>query len=227
LKSASRADVCVVAGVTVAAVLAAAMGASAQSRSGAAESRPAWFVCAEGAPGHVIHPIKRLTALSDKALVEADIARVFAQREKEQRVSAANLAKARVSIDFLYMAGEGTRREYYYEASKTIPDAEGLLRVAVSGWLRGDGAQPRSLGSKGELHWLELAEDPGADTEIIPNPPPIPDPAASLLPQGVLGHAAGHVWVMKRAIGNGALLVYDVGAGGVRLRPKSSARACS
>jgi len=227
LKSASRADVRVATGLTVAIVLAAATGAAAQSRAGAAGPRPAWFVCAEGAPGHASHPIKRLTALTDKALVEADVAKVFAQREKEQRVSAANLAKTRVSIDFLYAAGDGTARMYYYEASKTIPDPEGLLRVSVSGWLRGDGGLPRSLGSKSELQWIELGDDPDGDAEIIPNPAPIPDPTASLVPQGVLGHAAGHVWVMKRAVGNGALLVYEVGPGGVRLRPKSSAKACS
>jgi len=149
-----------------------------------------------------------------------------AQREKEQHVSAANLAKARVSIDFLYAAGEGAARMYYYEASKTILDAEGLLRVSVSGWLRGDGGLPRSLGSKSELQWIELAEDPGGDREI-PEPAPIPDPKASLVPQGVLGTAGEHVWVMRRAIGNGPLLVYEVKPGRVWLRPKSSAKACS
>jgi hypothetical protein len=97
-----------------------------------------------------------------------------------------------------------------------------LLRVSVSGWLRGDGGQPRSLGSKGELLWIELADDPGDDLEVIPNPAPIPDPAAALVPVGVLGHAAGHVWVMRRAIGTSALLVYEVGPGGVRLRPASA-----
>ena len=116
---------------------------------------------------------------------------------------------------------------YYYEASKTIQDAEGLLRVAVSGWLRGDGRLPRSLGSKGELHWLELADDPDGDPEIIPDPKPIPDPTAALVPQGVLWNAAGQVWVMRRAIGNGPLLVYEVSPGRVWLRPKSAAKACS
>ena len=227
MKSASRADVRRAAGLALATVLAAAVGASAQSRAAAPPARPAWFACAGGGDSQVVHPVRRLTALTDKAPVEADIARVFAQREKEQRVSAANLAKTPVSIDFLYAAGDGTARMYYYEASKTIPDPEGLLRVSVSGWLRGDGGLPRSLGSKSELQWIELGDDPDGDAEIIPNPAPIPDPTASLVPQGVLGHAAGHVWVMKRAVGNGALLVYEVGPGGVRLRPKSSAKACS
>jgi hypothetical protein len=219
LKSASRADAGLAAGTVVAVIVAATAGAFAQSRPAAP---PAWFVCAAGVPGEPVHAIKRLTALTDKAAVEADIARVFAQREKEQRVSAANLAKARLSIDFLYAAGDGVARIYYYEASKTIPDAAGLLRVSVSGWLRGDGGQPRSLGSKGELLWIELADDPGDDLEVIPNPAPIPDPAAALVPVGVLGHAAGHVWVMRRAIGTSALLVYEVGPGGVRLRPASA-----
>lgn len=225
MKSASRAEVRVAVG-TAAAVVMAAVVASAQSRP--APASPAWFVCAGGAPSHAVHQVRRLTALSDKAAVEADVARVFAQREKEQRVSAGNLAKARFSIDFLYAAGEGPARQYYFEASKTIPDASALLRVAVSGWLRGDGGLPRSLGSKGELHWIEtVPEDPDGEHPLIPDPPVIPDATAALVPAGVLGHAAGHVWVMRRAIGNGALLVYDVGPGGVRLRPKSSARACA
>ena len=219
MKSASRADAGLAVGTVVAVIVAATVGAIAQSRPAAP---PAWVVCAGGVPGHAVHAIKRLTALTDKAAVEADIARVFAQREKEQRVSAANLAKARLSIDFLYAAGDGVARMYYYEASKTIPDAAGLLRVSVSGWLRGDGRLPRSLGSKGELQWIELADDPGDDLEVIPNPAPIPDPAAALVPVGVLGHAAGHVWVMRRAIGTSALLVYEVGAGGVRMRPASA-----
>jgi hypothetical protein len=226
LKSASRADGRIAASLTIAAVFAATMGASAQSRAGTPPARLAWFVCAGGVDSHFVYPVRRLTALHDKAVVEADIARVFAQREKEQRVSAANLAKARVSIDFVYAAGEGTARQYYYEASKTILDAEGLLRVSVSGWLRGDGGLPRSLGSKSELQWIELAEDPGADREI-PEPAPIPDPMASLVPQGVLATAGEHIWVMRRAIGNGPLLVYEVKPGRVWLRPKSSARACS
>jgi hypothetical protein len=229
LKSASRADLRVVVGLTLALVPAAAIGAPAQTRRGVAPSQPAWMVCAGSGAGseRFVHQVRRLTALSDHAAVEQDIARVFAQREKEQRVSAVNLAKARLSIDFLYAAGDGTARMYYYESSKTIADAEGLLRVSVSGWLRGDGGQPRSLGSKSELQWLERADDPDADKEIIPNPAPIPDPTAALLPQGVLWNATGQVWVMRRAIGSGPLLVYEVSPGRVWLRPRSSAKACS
>lgn len=221
MKSGSLADRRRATGVAIA-VLVAAVNASAQSRPAAAPATPPWVQCAGGAASHPVHAIRRLLSLNDKTLVEADVARVFAQREKEQRISPTSLAKARLSIDFLYAAGDGPARQYYYEASKTIPDAEGLLRVSVSGWLRGDGGQPRSLGSKSELVWIELADDPGDDLELIPNPAPIPDPTASLLPVGVLGHAAGHAWVMRRAIGTGALLVYDVGPGGVRLRPASA-----
>lgn len=227
MKSASRAERRLAAGAALSCLLAAA-GASAQSRPAAQPATPAWVQCAGSAPRHTILPVRRLTALNDKAMVEADVARVFAQREKEQRLSAASLAKARFSIDFLYVAGEGTARQYYYEASKTIPDASGLARVAVSGWLRGDGGQPRSLGSKGELHWIELAPDDPDELPLIPEPPTIPDPKAALLPQGVLATPSGHVWAMRRAIGNGPLLVYEVSPGGrVSLRPRSSAKACA
>jgi hypothetical protein len=226
LKSVSRAECRLAAGVAVSCLLAAA-GASAQSRPAVQPATPAWVQCAGSTSSHTV-PVRRLTALNDKAMVEADVARVFAQREKEQRLSAASLAKARFSIDFLYVAGEGTARQYYYEASKTIPDASGLARVAVSGWLRGNGGQPRSLGSKGELHWIELAPEDPDELPLIPEPPVIPDPKAALHPQGVIATAGAHVWVMRRAIGNGPLLVYDVSAAGrVSLRPRSSAKACA
>jgi hypothetical protein len=198
-----------------------------QSRgAGAPGVAPRWFACAGGSPSHLVHPVRRLTAIRDKAIVEPDISRVFAQREKEQRISPASLAAARLSIDFLYAAGEGSARIYYYEASKTIPDAEGLLRVSVSGWLRGDGAGPRSLGSKSELLWLELSDSADGEPPVIPEPAPLPDAAAALVPLGVLGHASGHVWVMRRAIGNGTVLIYDVGPAGVRLRPAAAGKGC-
>jgi hypothetical protein len=221
LKCASRADGLAATGALLALLLATAPDAVAQSRASAAPAPPGWFLCAGGTPSQTVHQVRRLMALSDKALVEADVARVFAQREKEQRLSAANLAKARLSIDFLYVAGDGPARMYYYEASKTIPEADAMARVSVSGWLRGDGGQPRSLGSKGELQWIELASEPD-DLELIPEPVPIPDPTAWLVPQGVLGHRASHVWVMQRATGTGLLLVYEVGPGGVKQRPTSA-----
>jgi hypothetical protein len=220
LKSASRADRRAAVWTALALLLAGGAAAVPSAQSHASAATPAWLACAGGVPSDQM-ALRRLHSLKDKALVESDVAKVFAQREKEQRVSAANLAKARLSIDFLYVAGDGTAR-MYYEASKTIPDAEGLLRVSVSGWLRGDGGVSRSLGSKSELQWIELADDPGDDLEVIPNPAPIPDPTAALVPVGVVGHAGGHVWVMRRAIGNGTVLVYDVGPGGVRLRPASA-----
>jgi hypothetical protein len=221
LKSVSRADGRTAAAVLFAVLLATAPDAAAQPRGAAPSAPPAWAACAAATVNHAVLPLRRLVALNDKVHVEPDVALVFAQREKEQRVSAANLAKARLSLDFLYVAGEGPARMYYYEASKTIPDAETMLRVSVSGWLRG-GGKPRSLGSKSELQWIELVPEATTDLEIIPEPAPIPDPTASLVPVGALGHAAGQVWVMRRAIGTGALLVYDVGPGGVRLRPASA-----
>jgi hypothetical protein len=206
------------------ALTAAVAAPDAQTR--AAAVTPGWTVCAAGgAVGDSVLPVSRLTALSDKVRVEAEIARVFALREREQRVSREHLAAARISIDFLFVAGGGSGPTFYFEASKTIPDAEGLVRVSVSGWLRGDGGVPRTLGSKSELQWIELAEESGGDREI-PEPAAIPAPTASLVPLGVLATATEHIWVMRRAIGNGPLLVYEVGPRGVSLRPKSTAKAC-
>jgi hypothetical protein len=221
LKSASRADrraaACALALLAVAPVVWLEARAAQRARGPAAA--PAWIACAGLGAGATIEPVRRLPALAEKALVEKTVARVFAQREKEQRVSAPNLASARLSIDFLYAAGQGPTRTYYYEASKTIPDAEGILRVSVAGWVGGDGAAQRTLGSKSELHWAEL---PGADDDdptAIPEPATIPDPTAALVPLGVLARGGEHTWVMRRQIGRGTTLVYDIGTSGVRLRP--------
>jgi hypothetical protein len=211
---------------TLALALITATDLQAQPRAMAAQRLPEWAGCVSGAAGSAVMPVPRLTALTDKALVTAVVGRVFGEREKEQRVSAPNLAGARLSIDFLYAAGQGAARVYYYEASKTIPDAEGILRVSVAGWLRGDGAAQRSLGSKSELHWAELADDDGGDQPVIPDPAPIPDAAAALVPLGVLIRAGEHTWVMKRQIGRGTVLVYDIGATGVQLRPAAAGKGC-
>jgi len=225
LKCASRADRrAAVASLLALCAAVPALDARAAQRATAAATTPAWAACAGGLAGGVVEPVRRLSALNEKALVEATVARVFAQREKEQRVSAPNLATARVSIDFLYAAGQEAARVYYYEASKTIPDAEGILRVSVAGWLSGDGAAQRTLGSKSELHWAELADADPDDPTAIPEPPTIPDPTAALVPQGVVSRAGQHTWVMRRSIGRGTVLVYDVGvAGGVRQRQPAAA----
>jgi hypothetical protein len=39
----------------------------------------------------------------------------------------------------------------------------------------------------------------------------------------VLWDATGQIWVMRRAIGRGPLLVYEVRPGGVKLRPAAAA----
>ena len=202
-------------------LLAGAMTAlQAQGRAGA--SLPAWAACAAPGTGATVEPLRRLTALTDHALVDATVKRVFAEREKEQRVSAPNLAKARLTIDFLYASGRGASRVFYYEASKTIPDAEGVLRVSVAGWLSGEGAAQRSLGSKSELQWAELADADDAAQPVIPEPRTLPDVTPGLVPLGALSRDGQQTWVLRRARGTGAVLVYDVGPNGVRLRPAAA-----
>ena len=205
------------AGAAVAFVLAAPLQA-ALAPVLQAQSLPPWASCAPPSAGSAIERLRRLTALTDQALVEAVVKRVFTEREKEQRVSAPNLAGARLTIDFLYTAGQGASRVFYYEASKTIPDAEGLLRVSVAGWVRGEGAAQRSLGSKSELEWAEFADAGDDEERTIPEPRTIPDAAPGLAPLGVLSRAGQQTWVMRRARGAGAVLVYDVGANGVGSR---------
>jgi hypothetical protein len=208
----------------VLALIAAAAPVRLDAQTALGAARPGWVRCAGPSAPTAIEPFRRLTSLIEQAVVEPAIARVFAEREKEQRVSAPNLAGARVSIDFLYAAGQDATRVFYYEASKTIPDADGLLRVAVAGWLLG-ATSPRSMGAKSELHWAELAE--ADDTSgLIPEPATIPAPTASLVPLGVLTGTGQHTWVMKRAYGRGAVLVYEIGANGVRLRSTAAAPGC-
>jgi len=205
------------AGVAAALVLAGPLHA-AQAPAAQAQSLPPWASCAPPSAGAAIERLRRLTALTDQALVEAVVKRVFTEREKEQRVSAPNLAGARLTIDFLYAAGREASRVFYYEASKTIPDAEGVLRVSVAGWVRGEGAAQRSLGSKSELEWAEFADAGDDEERIIPEPRTIPEAAPGLAPLGVLSRAGQQTWVMRRARGAGAVLVYDVGANGVGTR---------
>ena len=56
---------------------------------------------------------------------------------------------------------------------------------------------------------------------IIPEPRTIPDAAPGLVPLGVLSRAGQQTWVMRRARGAGAVLVYDVGAERRRARRRS------
>ena len=156
MKSASRADVRVVAG-TAAAVL-MAVAASAQSRP--APASPAWFVCAGGTSSHAVHAVRRLMALSDKATVEADVARVFAQREKEQREKQlaeqkkAEQDKQKKLAEDKRKADEAAKRKAEAEAKQLAEMREANLRriqgmAGATGGETATGTAQRSAGPSG------------------------------------------------------------------------------
>jgi hypothetical protein len=150
-----------------------------------------------------------------------DIARVFAQREKEQRVSAANLAEgARLDRLPLRRRRRPRRGCTTTRRRRRFPTLEGLAaRVGVRLAAR-DGApaasrSARRASSSGCELWPRI---PGWRFREIPeHSRAIPDPRASLVPQGVLASATGQVLgvICGGAVGNGPLLVYEVGAGPV------------
>ena len=142
-------------------------------------------------------------------------------------MSAPNLAKARLSIDFLYAAGRGRGARLLLRGVED--DSRRRRRCCACRSPAGCAArarQPRSLGSKSELQWVELADADDAEQPVIPEPRDDSGRRrAALVPLGVLSRDGQQTWVMRRARGTGAVLVYEVGPGGVRLRPAPAASA--
>jgi hypothetical protein len=154
--------------------------------------------------------------------IELAVSRLFEAREREQRLSGANVAQVPVVVDTVYAtASVNSSQVYYFEASKRVPDnaadvdpddPRGTIRVGVTGWLRRNGDAWVSLGTKGELHWDQVDERGRA--------PQRPD----LTPLGIIRRDAEIVWVMKGQEGTAAwFTMYEVG--GTRARELLQARA--
>ncbi len=175
-----------------------------------------------GTAGVPTERVRRVASPSPElAAIEPAIRRLFAPQEQALRLSSPNLADAPVTIIGVYASTGQRMTEYYFEASKgvrdeatEVPGEEGLLRVVVTGWLRGRGASLVSLGTKGDMMWGEL-DRPGA-TEA----------RAELLPLGILRRGDVAVWALKRTAPAGGLRLYEVGAAGVRRRETASAPGC-
>lgn len=159
--------------------------------------------------------------------VQPVIARVFAQRQGEHRLSASNVTSVPITFDWLYAAPgqDGFDPVFYFEASRRIPDPgtapdddpRGTLRVAVSGWLavEADGAIV-PLGSKSELRW-EQETDAGAAAQNFPDS----------MPLGIVRHGAQTVWVMEMRIGTILrFTLYEPGSTGVRKLFEAAAVRC-
>jgi hypothetical protein len=149
------------------------------------------------------------------------VASLFERRSQAHGVSQSMLARVPMTIDFAFATARGVEPPiYYFEASKRIPDAggtpaedpTGIVRIAVSGWLRASDGGFVPVGSKSELSW-----EPDVDT---PQPP-------GLLPLGVVQQGDDRVWVMKGRPGaRDAFVLYSVRRSEVRTLFTVDAAAC-
>jgi hypothetical protein len=171
-------------------------------------------VATGGASAGLLEPIARDD--DDWKALEAPIVRLFERRELELDLAAANLARAPIQIDWVYMTPRPNGvRIYYFEASRRVPDPgtaseddpKGTLRIVVSGWMQRAGTNLTVLGSKSELGWEQ--DRPQVDTSR----PRAPE----LRPLGIVTHGSGSIWVMKGGVGDiGWVTAYLVGEFGVQ-----------
>jgi hypothetical protein len=111
-----------------------------------------------------------------------------------------------MTLDWVYASSRGGRVfSYYFEASKRVPDAgntpeedpQGVVRVAVSGWLRATATGPTISGTRSELHW---------------EPVDLQHTRPGLMPLGVLRHGNEQIWVMEGHLGvRGRFTLYALG----------------
>jgi hypothetical protein len=169
-------------------------------------------------------PLARLDPRSPSAAAATAAATsAFERRAAGTGVASSTLARVATTIDALYAAGTGTDSVYYFEASKRVPDAgntpdedpKGIVRVAVSGWLRHDGGRIAPAGTRAELHW-EPDEAGRPDTAV-----------ASLTPLGVVHQRQEAVWVMADTMGTRRqVTLYALGDAGVRTLLTSDVSGC-
>ena len=178
--------------------------------------------------GVTLLPLRAATA-TERVAIETAIAPLFARREREQGVEPKDLARAPLTIDAIHTVRSGADAWFYFEASKRLHDARppdqpdsngevdprGVVRVTVSGWLRG-GDEVAPAGTKSELHW-DPVDEPGQAATL-----------PGLVPLGVAINGAGPLWVMRRVVGERvSYLLYVVGTSTVRLALTVPAVSCS
>lgn len=161
--------------------------------------------------------------------VESAVGRVFAAREREQRLSEANISLVPMTLDAVFRAGDPASGSYYFEASKRIEDAlppppapagedvdpRGVLRIAVTGWLRADGARMQAAATKGELHWEQV--DGRGQAALRP----------AYVPLAVLSTGPLPVWVMRAPAGpRSHLALYEVGPSHARVLVSAGDQPC-
>jgi hypothetical protein len=151
------------------------------------------------------------------------IIELFERREREQRLSD-RVSDAPRAVDWIYVAEQGTRRTYYFEASRRVASASadsdldtdppGTIRIAVAGFLHDEAGRLTALGTKSELRW---------EQDGLPAGPGRPD----LTPLGVVAGGGRSIWVMKGQSGASMwFTLYDVSSGGTRTLLTARAVRC-
>ena len=156
-------------------------------------------------------PRRLMAGTAEWEKLEPAIRTIVQQREREHRLTAATLASAPMTIEWVYASGpERPSITYYFEASRRVPDPgtappedpKGTLRVAVAGWLRADAAGVMAVGSRSELGWEQDQAEPASSA-------PRPD----LEPLGVVMEGGQIVWVMRMRLGRiDRFSLYAIGA---------------
>ncbi len=159
--------------------------------------------------------------------VLAAIERVFRTREQEQRLSVTNLATTPIDIAHVFSTPAAAGVDVlYFEAIKHVPDPrpdavvdadddpKGTLTIAVSGWLRADGAAVTSVATKAEVGW---AQDDRRAARSSPRAVRSERVDPALRPLGVVLTSGTSVWVMSESAATGGrVALYNVGASTVR-----------
>jgi hypothetical protein len=174
---------------------------------------------AAGATSAPMQPVRRVTASSPEwNPMQRAIAEIFTRREREQRVAAARIDSAPMTVDAVYASGPAANATYYFEASRRVegtsrdadPDTDpaGVLTVRVTGWLRAAGGGLTPIGSKADVEWEQL--DRAQPSRV------------DLTPIGTVRQADALVWVMKRETAVPAtFMLYDTQVSTVRLLLRS------
>lgn len=158
--------------------------------------------------------------------LQPTIVRLFGDRQREQRLSAANVEQFPIVIDALFEATAADRSHvYYFESSRSVPNAAqgldpdadpiGTLRISVAGWLRETDRRVVSLGTTSDLQWDQVDEQGRVRRQ------------RGLTPIGVLQQPTSMAWVMKGSEGRAAsVAIYEVGRPRVQMTLRLPVARC-
>ena len=178
-----------------------------------------WTAVCTAPPGALPAVMRAVRPIAARAAewttIEPVVRGVFDQREREQRVGVARTSRVPAALEYLYASGPAADAVYYFEASKRIegsaadadPDTDpaGLLRIRVTGWLRGAGGRITPIATKADLQWEQL-DRVNATSQ------------ADLIPLGMIDVGDALVWVMKReTLAAPTFMLYELRASAARM----------